>query len=195
MPGLDVYRPADANETAAAWLLALQRRKPAALVLTRQNVPVLADAGGCLRDGVSKGGYVLADWSDSTADDASRLIIVATGSEVHLALESKAVIEAQGYTVRVVSMPSRELFAEQPAEYRAAVLPPSVRARVVVEAAATFGWHDIAGDGGTVIGIDRFGASAPGPALMEQFGFTAANIAAIARELLSQNSSETAFSQ
>ena len=183
MPGLDVYRPADANETAAAWLFALKRRKPAALVLTRQNLPVLDDADGRLRDGVAKGGYVLADWTDS-GDDQRRMIIVATGSEVHLALEAKALIEARGYAARVVSMPSRELFAEQPPEYRAAVLPPSVRARVVVEAAATFGWHDIAGDGGAVIGIDHFGASAPGPKVMEHFGFTAANIAAKALELL-----------
>jgi transketolase len=186
MPGLDVYRPADANETAAAWLLALKRRKPATLVLTRQNVPVLDNNDGRLRDGVAKGGYVLADWLDS-AEDARRIIIVATGSEVHLALEAKALIEKEGFAVRVVSMPSRELFAEQSAEYRAAVLPPSVRARVVAEAAATFGWHDISGDGGTVIGIDRFGASAPGPALIEHFGFTAANIAAKALELFTES--------
>ena len=183
MPGLDVYRPADANETAAAWLFALKRRKPPALVLTRQNLPVLDGADGRLRDGVAKGGYVLADWKDS-GDDKRRIIIVATGSEVHLALEAKALIEARGFAARVVSMPSRELFAEQSPEYRATVLPSSVRTRVVVEAAATFGWHDIAGDGGAVIGIDHFGASAPGPQVMEHFGFTAANIAAKALELL-----------
>ena len=185
MPGLDVYRPADASETAAAWLFALKRRKPAALVLTRQNLPVLDDADGRLRDGVAKGGYVLADWTDS-GDDQRRMIIVATGSEVHLALEAKALIEARGYAARVVSMPSRELFAEQSPEYRATVLPPSIRARVVVEAAATFGWHDIAGDGGAVIGIDHFGASAPGPQVMEHFGFTAANVAEKALELLNR---------
>jgi transketolase len=184
MPGLDVYRPADANETAAAWLLALKRRKPAALVLTRQNVPVLDNSVGIVRDGVAKGGYVLADWADTDDADARRVILVATGSEVHLALEAKALIEAQGHAVRVVSMPSRELFAEQSAEYRAAVLPPAVKARVVVEAAATFGWHDISGDGGAVIGIDHFGASAPGPQVMEHFGFTAVRIAAKALELL-----------
>jgi transketolase len=184
MPGFDVYRPADANETAAAWLLALKRRKPAALVLTRQNVPVLDDAGGRLRDGVAKGGYVLANWADGVDDDARRVILVATGSEVHPALEAKALIEAQGHAARVVSMPSRELFAEQSAQYRAAVLPPAVRARVVVEAAATFGWHDISGDGGAVIGLDRFGMSAPGSQVMEHFGFTAANIATKALELL-----------
>ena len=186
MPGLDVYRPADASETAAAWLLALKRRKPAALVLTRQNLPVLDDADGRLRDGVSKGGYVLADWADS-GDDKRRIIIVATGSEVHLALEAKALIDARGYAARVVSMPSRELFAEQSAEYRAAVLPPAIRTRIVVEAAATFGWYDIAGDGGAVIGIDHFGASAPGQQVMEHFGFTAANIAAKALELVTES--------
>mgnify|MGYP001809638766 CR=1 FL=1 len=184
MPGFDVYRPADANETAAAWLLALKRRKPAALVLTRQGLPVLDDADGRLRSGVAKGGYVLADWADTDDADTRRLIIVATGSEVHPALEAKALIEAQGHAVRVVSMPSRELFAEQTAKYRNAVLPPAVRARVVVEAAATFGWHDIAGDGGAVIGLDRFGMSAPGSQVLEHFGFTAANIAARALELL-----------
>jgi len=184
MPGFDVYRPADANETAAAWLFALKRRKPAALVLTRQNLPVLDDADGRIRDGVAKGGYVLADWADGVDDDARRVILVATGSEVHPALEAKALIETLGYAARMVSMPSRELFAEQSPEYRAAVLPPAIRARVVVEAAATFGWHDISGDGGTVIGIDRFGMSAPGSQVLEHFGFTAANIAARALELL-----------
>jgi transketolase len=185
MPGLDVYRPADANETAAAWLLALKRRKPAALVLTRQNVPVLDNSGECVRSGVAKGGYVLADWADDAGEESGKLIIVATGSEVHLALETKPLIEARGYAVRVVSMPSRELFAEQSAEYRDAVLPPAVTARVVVEAATTFGWHDISGDGGAVIGLDRFGTSAPGPTLMEAFGFTSVRIAAKALELLS----------
>ncbi|UWX57284.1 transketolase [Chlorobaculum sp. MV4-Y] len=185
MPGFDVYRPADANETAAAWLLALKRRKPAALVLTRQGLPVLEDVDRGIRDGVARGGYVLADWPDN-ADDTRRVIIVATGSEVHPALEAKALIEKEGFAARVVSMPSRELFAEQPAEYRDAVLPPSVRARVVVEAAATFGWHDISGDGCAVIGIDRFGMSAPGPQVMEHFGFTAANITARALELLNR---------
>ena len=185
IPGLDVYRPADANETAAAWLLALQRRKPAALVLTRQNVPVLDNRVDGVRSGVSKGGYVLADWSDRADDDVKKLIIVATGSEVHPALEAKTLIEAKGHAVRVVSMPSRELFGEQPAEYRDAVMPPAVRTRVVVEAASTFGWQDIAGDGGAVIGLDRFGASAPGTALMQSFGFTAADIASKALELIS----------
>jgi len=185
LPGLDVYRPADANETKAAWLLALKRRKPAALVLTRQNVPVLDDAKGNIRAGVAKGGYVLADWAKNTVDNARRLIIVATGSETHTALEAKTRIEKEGFAVRVVSMPSRELFAEQSVEYRAAVLPLGVRARVVVEAATTYGWHDISGDGGIVIGLDLFGTSAPGSQVMEHFGFTVANIAAKALELLS----------
>ncbi|NTU54068.1 MAG: transketolase [Chlorobiaceae bacterium] len=184
IPGLDVYRPADANETATAWLLALKRRKPVALVLTRQNVPVLDNSNGNVRDGVSKGGYVLADWAGESSDNSRRLIIVATGSEVQHALEAKPQIEARGYAVRVVSMPSRELFAEQTAEYRSTVLPPSVRARVVVEAATTFGWHDISGDGGAVIGIDRFGISAPGSTLMEAFGFTGVRIAAKALDIL-----------
>ncbi|RXK85063.1 transketolase [Chlorobaculum sp. 24CR] len=185
MPGFDVYRPADANETAAAWLLALERRKPAALVLTRQGLPVLDDADGRLRDGVPKGAYVLADWAEGAeAEPGNCAIIVATGSEVHPALEAKAVIEQEGYAVRVVSMPSKELFAEQSAAYRQSVLPPNVTKRVVVEAATTFGWHDVAGSGGTVIGLDRFGASAPGPQVMEHFGFTASNIAEKALELL-----------
>ncbi len=185
MPGLDVYRPADANETQAAWLLAIERQKPAALVLTRQKLPVLNDAEGHLRAGVSKGAYVLADWTEETEQKPDNcVIIVATGSEIHPALEAKEVIEAQGYAARVVSMPSKELFAEQSATYRQSVLPPAITKRVVVEAATTFGWHDVAGSGGTVIGLDRFGASAPGPQVMEHFGFTASNIATKALELL-----------
>lgn len=185
LPGLEVYRPADANETKAAWLLALERRKPAALVLTRQKLPVIEDTDGRLRNGVSKGAYVLADWAEGTeAKPGNCAIIVATGSEVHPALEAKARIEAEGYAVRVVSMPSKELFTEQSAAYRQSVLPASVTKRVVVEAATTFGWHDAAGSGGTVIGLDRFGASGPGPQVMEHFGFTASNIAEKALELL-----------
>lgn len=185
MPGLDVYRPADANETKTAWLLALERRKPAALVLTRQKLPVIDDATSRLRAGVPKGAYVLADWADGaeqTPDNCA--IIVATGSEIHPALEAKEMIEAQGHAARVVSMPSKELFAEQSAAYRQSVLPPEVTKRIVVEAATTFGWHDVAGSGGIVIGLDRFGMSAPGAQVMEHFGFTASNIATKALELL-----------
>jgi len=185
MPGMDVYRPADANETKAAWLLALERRKPAALVLTRQGLPVIDDTDGRISAGVAKGAYVLADWADGAEEQPGNCaIIIATGSEVHPAIEAKARIEEQGYAVRVVSMPSKELFAEQSAAYRNSVLPASVTKRVVVEAATTFGWHDVAGSGGIVIGLDRFGASGPGPQVMEHFGFTASNIATQTLELL-----------
>jgi transketolase len=181
MPGLDLFRPADANETRAAWLLAIKRRKPVALVLTRQTLPVLADPDHRIRQGVPKGGYVLADWPEEVGDnDDRRLIIIATGSEVHPALEARMLLEEQGMAVRVVSMPSRELFDEQPESWREEVLPRAVKRRVVVEAAASFGWHAVAGPWGAVIGIDRFGTSAPGKAALEAFGFTADHIAEVA---------------
>ena len=188
MPGLDLFRPADANETRAAWILALKRRKPVALVLTRQTLPVLADPEQRIRDGVPKGGYVLADWpDDDSVADESRLIIVATGSEVHLALEARTLLEEEGLVVRVVSMPSRELFEEQTEAWREGVLPSSVRRRVVVEAAASFGWHAVAGPSGAVIGIDHFGASGPGADVLEAFGFTAMHIAEVALGLSTDN--------
>ncbi|NTV02807.1 MAG: transketolase [Chlorobiaceae bacterium] len=184
IPGLTVIRPADAVETLAAWRLALARRRPAALVLSRQTLPCLTAERSRVMEGTAKGAYVLSDWPDPESTAASRLLVVATGSEVHPALGAKALLEQEGVAVRVVSMPSRELFQEQPEEYRNEVIPAGVRARLIVEAASPFGWEGLAGPGGTVLGMDRFGASAPGERMAEAFGFTAVQIAEAARNLL-----------
>jgi transketolase len=175
VPRLVVLRPADANETAGAWRVALARRGPTALLLTRQAVPVLAGAGD-----VSKGGYVLVD-ADGTPD----VVLVATGSEVSVAAAAREVLAGRGIRARVVSLPSWELFDEQPAEYRDAVLPPAVLARVAVEAGVPMGWERYVGPFGAVVGIEnRFGASAPLKVVLEQYGFTAANVAAKASEVV-----------
>ena len=177
MPGLTLIRPADANETAAAWAAALASPGPVALALTRQKLPVLdSDAAGAAR-----GAYVFSDSGDEQPD----VILIATGSEVHVAAAASDQLAAGGVRARVVSMPSWELFASQDQEYQDAVLPPSVLARVSVEAGTTFGWERYVGRHGVSIGIDRFGASAPGGENLERFGFTADNIAAAARDLLS----------
>jgi len=170
MPNMTVMRPADANETADAWKIALERRGPVALVLTRQNLPILDPEKVSGR--TQRGAYVLVD-VEGTPD----LLIIASGSEVHLALEAhKRLIAEKGLRARVISMPSWELFAEQPQEYRDAVILPGIKARVAVEAATTMGWCRWVGDGGDVIGIDRFGASAPAAELFAQFGFTSDNV-------------------
>jgi transketolase len=176
MPGLTVLRPADANETAAAWKVALERRGPTALALTRQNLPVL-DATAA-HEGVPRGAYVVAG-----ADTPPAVVIVATGSEVHLALDARDLLAAAGIAARVVSMPSWELFREQPEAYRIFTIPAGVP-RVAVEAGCTQGWRDLIGERGEVIGLDRFGASAPGEVAMEKLGFTAARVASVARALV-----------
>ncbi len=181
IPGMTVLRPADANETAAAWKAALLRKGPAALVLSRQNLPVL-DPGTYpgIVDGVLKGGYVLADAPRGTAPD---VVLCATGSEVHLALEARAELEKEGVNARVASLPSLELFREQPASYRDAVIPPRVP-RLSIEAGVTLGWRSyLEGDDGA-IGVDRFGASAPGQTVMREYGLTAAHVCEAARSLL-----------
>ncbi|MDI3257986.1 MAG: transketolase [Kyrpidia sp.] len=178
IPGLRVYRPADANETVAAWRDVLARPEgPAALVLTRQKLPVLPGTDRLAPEGVARGGYVLAD------ADGARAILVATGSEVSLALEAKRRLDAEGLPVRLVSMPCRELFDRQPAGYRDRVLPPSVTARVAVEMAHPMGWERYVGDGGRVIGIDHFGASAPGERVQQEFGFTVDRVCEVVREV------------
>jgi len=170
MPNMIVIRPADANETADAWKIALDRRGPVALVLTRQNLPILDPE--VVAGGTQRGAYVLTD-VEGTPD----LLLMATGSEVHLAVEAQRLLATEkGLRARVISMPSWELFAEQSQEYRDSVLPPGVKARLAVEAAATFGWSRWIGDGGDVIGIDRFGASAPASELFARFGFTVDHI-------------------
>lgn len=190
MPGLDVIRPADANETAAAWRIALSERRPVALVLTRQPLPVL-DAGRMpIAGGAAMGGYILEEWPQPGVIPGRKALIVATGSEVHPALEARERLMRRGIAARVVSMPCRELFDRQPAWYRESVLPRTVTRRIVVEAASPFGWDGIAGPDGIVIGIERFGASAPGSRLMEAFGFTAEAIEAAAAGLFA-NGKET----
>jgi transketolase len=178
MPNLEVFRPADAHETAQAWVAALQRSDgPTVLALTRQNVPTLEVPAGV----VARGGYVLAG-----ADEDADVLLVATGSEVAPALAARELLAGDGVRARVVSLPSRERFALQDEAYRASVLPGGLRARVVIEAGATFGWDGVAGEHGEVIGIDRFGASAPGDKVMEAFGFTPAAIADAARRSLAR---------
>ena len=181
MPNLHVIRPADANETAAAWKMALERTAgPTAIVLTRQKLPVLPPEA-VYRDGnVYRGAYIYEEGAGGTP----KVILLATGSEVHVALAAKKLLEADGIPARVVSFLCWERFEEQRASYREAVLPPSVCARVSVEAGSTFGWERYIGEGGASIGIDRFGASAPGDRVLKELGIHPENVAAKARALL-----------
>jgi transketolase len=178
MPGLTVLRPADANETREAWLAALEGRGPALLALSRQNLPVLDRPDGA---DARKGAYVLRD----PEGGAPELVLIGTGSEVSLALEAAALIEAGGGPrTRVVSMPSSELFSAQPASYREQVLPAALKARVAVEAGSSWGWERWVGDAGAVVGLDRFGASAPAKDVYRELGMTAEAVAGAAREVL-----------
>ena len=178
IPGLDVIRPADANETAAAWGAVLKRRdRPAALALTRQAVPVYDRKEYAKATNVAKGGYIMAEASTGTPD----VILIATGSEVQLAVEARKTLEKQGVGTRVVSMPCREWFDEQSAAYREKVLPRAVRARVSVEAGVPQGWREVVGDAGEVIGIDHYGASADFTTLFKEFGFTTQAVVAAAK--------------
>ncbi len=179
IPGLTVLRPADANETTEAWRAALEHAGPVALVLTRQKLPVLDPGRFPIRDGVRRGAYVLAEAEGGPPD----VVLIGTGSEVHLALGAQERLAGQGVRARVVSMPSWELFDAQPVDYRQAVLPPDVPA-VAVEAGSPRGWRDYVGDRGDVIGLNRFGASAPGSVALEQFGFTVEHVAERARALV-----------
>ena len=181
MPNLAVLRPCDANETIEAWRWTMtQRRGPVAIVLSRQKLPVLDRTRLGAASGLARGAYVLADADDG----APQAIIIATGSEMHVALAARAQLAQDNIRARVVSMPCWEIFAQQSAEYRDAVLPPSVTARVSVEAGATFGWCRWIGHEGIAIGIDRFGASAPGPVNMEKLGFTPEHVADAVRQLV-----------
>ncbi|MFF1438804.1 transketolase [Streptomyces sp. NPDC058295] len=179
IPGLNVVRPADANETAIAWAEILKRHAtrpaPHGLALTRQGVPTYAP-----NPDAAKGGYVLVESSTATPE----VVLVATGSEVQLAVAARETLEAEGIGVRVVSMPSVEWFEEQPREYRERVLPPSVRARVAVEAGIGLTWYRYVGDAGRIVSLEHFGASADAQTLFAAYGFTAENVAAAARESL-----------
>ena len=179
VPGLDVVRPADANETAAAWRLALTHAdRPTALALTRQNVPTLEGTRERAADGVDRGGYVLVE-----GGDAPDVILIGSGSEVSLCVEAAATLASEGVAARVVSMPCVERFLAQDAAYRDAVLPPAVRARVAVEAGATLGWARLVGLDGVVVGVDRFGESAPYDQVYDALGITADAVAAAARRV------------
>jgi transketolase len=181
VPGLLVVRPADANETAVAWKLALERRDgPVALSLTRQSLPTLDRAAMGSADGVLKGGYVLAD----AEGGVPHAIVVANGSEVSLALAAQRLLQPEGCRVRVVSMPCPELFAAQPADYRESVLPRRLKARLAVEAAHPQPWYRWVGDAGDVLGLERFGASAPANRIFAELGFTPESVAERIRALL-----------
>jgi transketolase len=179
IPGLEVIRPGDANETVVAWRTILERARPAALCLTRQNLPVLdRSADLASAEGVARGGYVLAGGSDA--------ILIATGSEVSIALEARDQLAADGVSARVVSMPCVEWFNDQDESYRREVLPSTIRARVSVEAGITAPWRLYTGDAGASIGVDHFGASADYKKLYQEFGITAERVAAAARDSLAR---------
>ena len=173
IPNLVVLRPADANETAVAWRVALSRRDgPVALALTRQAVPTYDRAAFASAEGVARGGYILADAGDGKPD----VILIATGSEVQLAMGARQSLAEQGVQARVVNLPSWELFDAQPQAYRDEVLPPSLKARLAIEAGVTLGWERYVGDAGRVIGLNRYGASAPYKTIFEYLGFTVENV-------------------
>jgi transketolase len=180
VPNLYVFRPGDANETAESWRVALRRTDgPSMMVLSRQNLPVFDRSSMAPASGVQRGGYVLRESANGRPD----ALLVATGSELSLAVEAAEKLEAAGVATRVVSLPCFRLFDEQPQEYRDEVLPPDVTARVAVEAASPFGWDRYVGLGGAVVGIDRFGASAPGPIVMKELGMNVDNVVATVRRV------------
>jgi transketolase len=184
-PNLVVLRPADAGETVEAWRIAMARTDgPTLLVLTRQKLPVLDRTALGAAAGTAKGAYVLLDPPGGNP----QAILIATGSEVHLALAAAKVLQADRVRVRVVSMPSWELFAAQPEAYRNEVLPPGVRVRLGIEAASPFGWERWIGEEGAMLAMERFGASAPGDRLFQEFRFTPERAAAIVRQLIVRRS-------
>ncbi|WP_199613876.1 transketolase [Paenibacillus alkalitolerans] len=179
IPGLTVIRPSDANETASAWAYALaQKEGPVALVLSRQNLPIY-ETTKANREQVAKGAYVLTE-----TNGQPDMILIATGSEVSLAVNAKAELEKEGLSIRVVAMPSQELFDRQSEAYKQSVLPDTVAKRVAIEAGISLGWERYAGPGGKVLSIDTFGASGPGTAVMEYFGFSVGNVVRLAKALL-----------
>ncbi len=183
IPDLITIRPCDANEAVEAWRAAIANQYgPTALVFTRQNVPTLDRQLYAPAAELHKGAYVLSEATDGPLD----AIIIATGSEVSVAIAAQAMLQEQGRRVRVVSMPSWEIFEKQPQSYRDSVLPPRVRARVAVEAGVSQGWHKYVGDAGDIVGLDRYGASAPGDQLLKEFGFTPDNVALRVNDVLSR---------
>jgi transketolase len=181
MPGLVTFRPADANEVVEAYRYAVQlRHKPALMALSRQPLPTFDRAKYAPASGVARGAYVLADAPGGNPE----VILIATGSEVSLAVQAHEQLLAEGIRSRVVSMPSWDIFENQTREYRDSVLPPNVKARVAIEQASTFGWERYVGPEGRVIGMHTFGASAPLKELQRKFGFEPDNVAAVAKEVL-----------
>jgi len=181
IPNLMIIRPSDATETVEAWRVALQHTEgPVGLVLTRQKLPVLDRTVLAPASGLAQGAYILAEAGEFPPE----VILIATGSEVSLALDAHQRLVKEGIRSRVVSMPCWELFDVQPRQYRDAVLPPNVRARVSIEAASPFGWERYVGLDGAIMGVNRFGASAPGPVVMRELGFTSEHVAMVAKETL-----------
>jgi transketolase len=181
IPGLDVVRPADANETVACWQTVLENTdRPAGLILTRQNVPVFprGEKGFATLDDVKKGGYVLIDAENGNPD----VILVGTGSEVQLAVQARELLAEKGVQARVVSMPCREWFDAQETSYRESVIPPNIKARVSVEAGVAQGWREIVGDHGRIVSLDHYGASAEFSRIFREFGITAQAVADAAED-------------
>ena len=181
MPNLSIIRPADGNETAAAWKLAIESTdKPTALILTRQDLPTLKGTVDVAYDGVSKGAYVVSPSNQENAD----VLLLATGSEVNLAVEAQKVLEGEGIHASVVSMPSWDRFEAQSKEYKESVIPKTVKKRLAIEMGSSLGWHRYAGDEGEVLAIDQFGASAPANKVLAEYGFTVENVVAHVKALL-----------
>ena len=184
IPNLSVIRPADGNETAAAWKLSVESTKtPTALVLTRQNLPTIKDTDKNAYEGVSKGAYVISPAGKDTAD----ALLLAAGSEVGLAVKAQEALASEGIDVAVVSMPSWDRFEQQSKEYKESVIPKSVKKRLGIEMGSSLGWHRYVGDEGEVLAIDTFGASAPGEKILEEYGFSVNNVVARVKALLEQN--------
>jgi transketolase len=181
MPDLHIIRPADANEVAFAWRAAMERTEgPTMLVLTRQGLPIFDRNKMASAEELYKGAYVLSREKSGAAD----IILMASGSEVSLIMEAQETLAKEGIDARVVSMPCWELFLKQPQEYHDEVIPPEVKARLAVEAGVPLGWHQWVGDGGDIIGINKFGASAPASENYKQYGFTVENVTQRAKKLI-----------
>ncbi len=179
MPNMSVWRPCDTVETAIAWRYAIERQDgPTSLVLTRQGLPHQERSDGQISD-IARGGYVLKD-----SDGVPEIILIATGSEVALAMSAAAILTAEGIQARVVSMPCTDVFEAQDASYQESVLPTAVTARVVIEAGVTAIWWRYAGPHGQIVGLDRFGESAPAGELFKHFGFSTDNVVAVAKDVL-----------
>jgi transketolase len=171
IPGLTVIRPADANETAGAWYYSIVTKKPVVLVFSRQDLPIMDEKEFNIIENTQKGAYVLNDCGAK-----AEILLIATGSEVQLATGAFEKLSKAGIKARVISMPSYEIFMSQPQHYKDMIIPPAVKKRIIIEAGSTSFWRALAGEQGLVIGVDTFGASAPGRVVMEKYGFTVDNV-------------------